>query len=170
MMKKLLVLSLVLAVAGLANAALVFENGKVIYSLDEEVVGGINSYIGTSAGPAAFGAFEFRTGEGAPVSAPEFTDYTGQDAIDNSLPWTLGFVNLVWGDASITPNPAGIWYSIEVVGDYVVGTAEQFDLQIDVMNAFDGSMASLFLASAVIPEPMTMGLLGLGALFLRRRK
>jgi hypothetical protein len=165
MMKNLMVLALVLVVAGIANAGLVYQDNKVVYSVAKPLIGGINVYVSSAQlDPIMFMGFIGRT-NGAPVSVPQFVNYDAQTAIDAGLPWINGFVQVLWGDPVLVPSPAGFWFSYSLPG-YSLGTADHFDVQVDVMDGYTGMAESVYL----IPEPMTMVLLGLGGLFVCRTR
>ena len=150
-MKKLLILTLVLGIASLASAgfSIAYDGANVIVSSDVELIGGIN--LGVGGIGVDVGTLELRT-VGAPTTAPVITEYGDTTGI--GYDWT-DLVTVVWGDPVTTPNPAGMWLTAPVSG---VGTVELVDGNFTVLGSVE------------IPEPATMALLGLGALFLRRRK
>ena len=168
-MKKLLVLSLVLAVAGLANAGFVFKyNGAVISD------GGTV----TDKGVLTFTLFnEFQA---ASIIDTSFVAVSGNAEI---LGITLYPANLVgtWSAENLGPTDLGSGKGELVTwiinNDFpAVGTFKQgplADIQVQVNS---GAQEFIYFNSEgepiytfAIPEPMTLGLLGVGALFLRKR-
>ena len=71
---------------------------------------------------------------------------------------------LPWAEA--TDVDAGLWFTYNVSIDGVAGDVEV----IDILDNAYGIIGSATVTITEIPEPMTMVLLGLGGLFLRRRK
>ena len=69
------------------------------------------------------------------------------------LPWSEPF--------DVDP---GLWFTYNVLVTGAAGQSEVIDLLNGMMLPIGGQMIN------IIPEPMTMALLGLGGLFLRRRK
>ncbi|NLW82887.1 MAG: PEP-CTERM sorting domain-containing protein [Phycisphaerae bacterium] len=168
MMKKLMVLSLVLAISAMSSAAFTIDylNDSVVVSNTEDLIGGIDVYFGIIGGSTGLlGDISYR--DGGPGVAAILDSYTGEDALGEGLPWDGGLWQIKWAIAEVTSFDAGTWFSVALPG-YFRAAEGQHDIQIDVVDAASGEGASLYLA--VVPEPMTMGLLGLGALFLRRRK
>jgi hypothetical protein len=161
MMKKFLVLALVLSVASLANAGLSLTinpaGTQITLSSDTGLIGGIDMGLGL-IGNVTLGDITMRTA-GAPVAAPIIFDYTYADlgGAEGGLPWVGGLKTIKWGDPDpINAAPAGVWFTIAVSG---IGT----------VDLTDGNGGALGQTLAVTPEPMTMLLLGLGGLFLRRK-
>ena len=162
-MKKMLVLSLVLSVVGLANAGLSisYSGGNVVMTSDEPLLG-IATGLGI-VGPAGIGTLAYRT-VGAPVAAPLISQYTGAEAMGYGLPYDGGLVLVLWADPVVTANPAGDWLTMALPG-YVLGTASDHVVQVDLTDGDGVGIQSLYL----IPEPVTMLLLGLGGLFIRKK-
>jgi hypothetical protein len=162
-MKKLLVLVLVLAFASLANATYIISinlaGNLITVSNDAAMLGGIDTGLGI-IGNATFDTITYRT-VGAPTSDPVVVDYSAQDLIDfdlGGLGYTGGMKTVFWGDPVLTPNPAGMWYTIGVTG--TPGT-------VIVMADSSGTPLG---GSVVIPEPATIALLCIGGLLLRKKK
>jgi len=158
-MKKLLVLSLVLAMGAFASAG-ILQDIKLVESAPGTitVVGlvateayeslGIGIYgDGVATGP--FVKFD------AAGDAGSIIQYEGhENGVDVAPSYS--------GVAGNAPVLAGDWFSFNWTGGLV------FDI-FDYNISYDDAVGQLT-ATAFIPEPMTMGLLGLGALFLRKRK
>lgn len=167
-MKKLMVLSLVLAIGAVSSAALefTFADGSINVASTTPIAAGIDLGFGI-IGDAQLGAIEFAGGD-KPVGAPEITglgDVTGM-----GFPWN-DLTMVLWQQPRTDLFAAGDWMSIAISGDWILGSADDFAVQVDILDGSFGVLESIYLApQVVIPEPMTMGLLGLGALFLRRRK
>jgi hypothetical protein len=184
MMKKLLVLALVLSVAGLANAGFSasYDGSKVSISNDEGIIGGIANCIGIQIVGAGVGttlatdAVTWRTVD-MPDGDKLASLYTSEDTALGSTTanaWELprfngGMVYLQWANVGATtagiPSPAGFWVSMPLAG-YTLGTAQNAALVVELTDGSGNNMQSLYL----VPEPMTMVLLGLGGLFLRKKK
>lgn len=184
MMKKLMVLSLVLAVAGLANAGFVVSKttdlvaGDVIsisYIADYTVAGLSIRNISdsgsvTGAMSDAFLHAGFNSGRKVGVNIVNadgklMTNTTG-DGLGGAALVALGGVYPVAGEVVFSFN-----YTVKA------GANETFVLAFDDGVAARGIKNTAGVTSALgsiqlqtIPEPITMGLLSLGALFLRRRK
>jgi hypothetical protein len=171
MMKKLLVLSLVLAVCGLANAGLVLGptgNGAQVSSIEAPADQVVYLFVEQPILATGFGLI-------MPPAGP-FSTVEDYGIANGELDWGVAGV----GDARIL--------GITIAGGVVAGTAVlnepgiQFTLVTDRALFAEGSGARAVLYnesldtvlgtlySVAVPEPMTMGLLGLGALFLRKRK
>ena len=164
MKKKLLIFMLVLGMASAAYAALSLSVSQPSSaSLNVEVTGTIDAglYIVLSSDN---GLSSFAVGS----EAPDYAGYTGptSDLAGEGL-WTepAGFSGEYWvmaaSDASVFP----------ITGQFLTATGGSIGDQVNV-QAFDETVGFLgdFGTITLIPEPATMLLLGLGGLFLRRRK
>jgi len=183
-MKKLLVLLLVFAMASCANAAIVsFSAGAglpgdtigITVSSDEQVIGvGLalitDNGFGGTANPGAWNA-----------------KFTTADAGYNGGASGFGAGDLIIATGSVTPGvyATGLLYAYgyDIPSDAVVGTTIVFTVgdlpdfgaasSIDYLvegATTQMSMAGMEFTATVIPEPMTIALLGLGSLFLLRRR
>jgi hypothetical protein len=180
-MKKLLVLMMVLAMAGMANAALLLSVDGVVDPPDtqieiapsDEVIidiwgdGLTDPYaflLGIAAGDGSKGSLDI---SGATVLYPgseaaimEFDDQGTADMLGLENP----FVYIELTDVAIPPAPLdgtlvdGIVFHCEALGDVTLVLLDGDGMVMDTQVIHQ------------IPEPMTVALLGLGGLLLRRRK
>jgi hypothetical protein len=182
-MKKLVVLALVLSVASMASAALQISlNGnqalnEVTVGLgqvatvglwtDQAIAPGSGEWFGaaiTALVPATTmsgGVSMFPTETGIAIFQSAAVDLAypvpaGEDGIGFTV--TLGTISGIPANGDIV---TGMSFSSLVKGDYTLTLTGSMDY---VATTFQDSVIV-----HVTPEPMTMGLLGLGGLFLRRR-
>ena len=166
-MKKLLVLMLVLGMASLASAVLVSSDtvtvGNIVWSVaGEQLIGTNASGVGDNDTYAIW--IDGDTSPWADIvvdAAPSLNDAAGDLGKINSWSFSGGTGYDVYGgdlDGMVMPNEAaGVWYQFDLSGEGTIGIGQY--------PSFD-ALGTI----TVVPEPMTMVLLGLGGLFLRRRK
>jgi len=185
-MKKLVVLSALLAMSSIASAGMVLtaggvDTGALTLSPSDTVMIGLYGNADDPGYPAVGNYFV-----GVIVDGPGTLDlsavstanisYTGNantiaGAMDPDIAAFLGvkvpYADIVLNDLNTTANPpilSGIL--VHDLPFHCDGPGEV------IIRLFDGAgnpMDSLIITQQGIPEPMTLGLLGLGGLFLRRR-
>jgi hypothetical protein len=174
-MKKLLVVMLVLAMAGMANAAIQLSvNGQDAISTTE-TTGTITIFGDTEVDQGSFilGILTSSVGTGTLDATSCVVNYvgTGANCLNTDDADTAAMVSIY--------NPfvvASLTDTLEpmdpVVGTLVTNIAYTAtgpgDVIFVLLSGSDGSLLSQF--TVTTPEPITIGLLGLGGLFLRRRK
>jgi hypothetical protein len=183
MMKKLLVLALVLSMATIANAGLTFVTSTGV----TEVTAGqqVTINLVTDAGTSIMGfGFDAVVGSGVASGGAIAQPAIFQSRTNGPMNYAPG-VLAAYTYASNTDTPSvyttGIVYSFNLVipalpasTNIVINTMSDGDLYLDAayfaagVGEVDGNFNALTLH--VTPEPMTLSLLGLGGLFLRRRK
>lgn len=170
-MKKLLILTLVLGMASAANAALTWVDSTAADLAAVEINLGESVTVCISSNEAlTYGVY---AGEYlntmANISAVTAAVGAGQDAVITSQADALeGFWYLEALDFSpgTLPNVSeGIhWYVTITANPTEMGSVELFSDYFAGQGVKDGLIVN------VIPEPMTIALLGLGGLFLLRRR
>ena len=168
-MKKLLVLMLVLGMGSLASAALILDAPA------EVDVRTVTEFDVTISGTAADAPFA-----GGVYADPQYSDVTATAGKGNGL-GNLGAVK-AYNDGAfngwdftvdelkpVDPEDfvADDWSVVLTYGVGAEGTSQDYGL-FDYAVSYDNAVQMATVKS--VPEPMTFALLGLGGLFLRRRK
>jgi len=169
-MKKLLALVVVLAMAGFANAGLIYQtNDQAVASgMDVVLPAGIVEFSVANE-TAATGVFD-----GAFIALYGDATYGAAEIVPGQLPgqWSIQDLGLIdlgkgevpvmflsWDAPAIDPVKAGklFFFQIDFKGP---------NATVEVLNI---SAEPIYAVNYIVPEPMTLTLLGLGALVLRRR-
>ena len=173
-MKKLLAVVLLVAMASAANAALVMtldntspNPGDVVtatISSDAIINYGINITVAHRGTTVPGSIADLATGPYSPTFGPWAAGFP----FKTETPDTAQFDGVAQGAPLGPVNAGDIWSfqftAPQVLGDYM---AETIDGGAD--DIFDATMRPKA-AYSVVPEPMTMSLLGLGGLALIRRR
>jgi hypothetical protein len=182
MMKKLLILMLVLGVASVANAAIQIElrDAAGTTTIATGTATGVDLQLGTNYTVYVTGAVADSPATGGiygptwtasdwtnlgPANSTTYVDDTGDLSFCN---WVAAYQGYDWQakDSGMGPGVStGDWVHVDLTalaqGSYSLGL---FDY------AVSSATAVATISGNVIPEPMTVALLGLGGLLLRRRK
>jgi hypothetical protein len=166
MRRKLLVFVLVLGFASAANAVLIQVDGLSGESVEVQQNATITVVSEDSLNWLGYIIIE-EGGQGALIN-PAGTALAGDPALAGATPytevgWGTGYELTVAGSASF-PVGAGTQFSFDFTG--IPGDTARISLFVDPEFVVPVSSVAL----NVIPEPMTIMFLGLGVLFLRRRK
>jgi len=169
-MKKMLTLVLVLAVASLASAA--FQIGVTPSGSNYNLTISSDVAIAAGGGNEHYWALLVDAGSVSDALATASQSGAGFDMQINGDVSSAGLgsygalgSNGTWGTLFTT---GGAISSGQLFGGFVVsGAATQVSL-VEILPDFSGYGQTL--ATAPIPEPVTMALLGVGGLFLRRKK
>ena len=165
-MRKLVVLILILGLTSAASAVLIQVDGQIGETFDVQPQATIS--VVSEDAQNWLGYLIVEDGGLGALSNPVQTALAGDPALAGATPFALAG----WGD--------GYEISVAGSGSFPVGVGTQFTF--DFTGALDDTARiSLFLdpeysvpaasvAVNVVPEPMTILLLGLGGLFLRRRR
>jgi hypothetical protein len=168
MMRKLLVLMLVLGMASAANAVLIQVNGQTgaAIQIDEAAIPATITVVGEDTS-AWLGYLIVEDGGAGALSNPVMTGNAGDLGASTAYSedgWGAGYELTVASKSVPTNVAAGALFDLDYTA--VLGDTAQITLFID--PDYEVPVASV--AVEVVPEPMTVLLLGLGGLFLRRRK
>ena len=164
-MKKLLVLILVLGMASAANAVLIEIDGQSAPALDvleaatitvvgEDTSNWLGYIIVEEGGAGLLSGAEVLTGAGDKASVEPYTE----------AGWGAGYMLTVASTQVPTNVVAGPLFNINYTG--AIGDTAKISLYIDPEYVVPAASVDV----TVVPEPMTVLLLGLGGLFLRRRQ
>ena len=163
-MKKLMVLSLVLAMTAVSSAALSLVSDKTVLNPGEVASLTLSSDVGGKG--FLLYAIVAEGGVGA-ITMPNLL--TGDSALNAVGAYTeAGF-----GTGYEVTLANGVVAKVEA-GDFLTFSFSSAIEGTALVAVYDDALGynapAASVAMTVIPEPMTMGLLGLGALFLRKRK
>ena len=180
-MRKLLILTVVLGIASLAMATptITVSNATPapgdtieVYISGTAAEASTDGVSGTGgwSGNVAIDYANYGTAGGSPyltLLQPATAIETAAGSMASSstssqAAYMLAAAGVPWTEA--TDVDTGLWFTFDVTVDGVEGDIET----IDIGNWGTSPLASVTVT--IIPEPMTMALLGLGGLFLRRRK
>lgn len=164
-MKKLMVLALVLSVVGLANAGLSVgkagQDTAELFGADYAVIDGAPQFAGAYVGISA-GDVDVMINYGG--NQWSVTDVTADAA--EGLAGIVGapIIKVLWLDfADTTPLP-----NTKLPNGLLATISTKVAATIYVLDAADAAVIGGPIN--LVPEPMTMGLLALGGLFIRRKK
>ena len=163
-MKKLLVLMLVLAMGGLASAGLSLSvvDNQISVLLDEGSANLVSYYLEISidGGTLDASAVNLNPSGKMWMTAPKKVEELAQ-----MYSVTAADIKMFGGEGLAAPN--AVLTGLTVLDAPAVYTVTLFSKDA---AWFDDTNSKGILAQVTIPEPMSMLLLGLGGLFLRRRK
>jgi hypothetical protein len=158
-MKKLLVLVMVLGMVSMANAALT----DILSDIELHLSGTTLSVVGVDAGAeSSWSQAGLYVNSGGNVSSP-LNSYAAAGDLRAIQQWTgWNGVDITIGQGMGDPITTGVWFDMAYDGD----VGDTFDIYDYTQSTTTTPVGTL----SVIPEPVTIALLGLGGLFLRRRK
>ena len=175
-MRKLLILTVVLGMASMANAGLSLVVGGVESGATITIAPTDSIWIGIyddTGGTQLDAAIAIALDGAVPEAGGSWT--SGNNVY--SPPAIPGAYNSPWG-----PTPYGdVWFlvgSLPITNMPGIGLLADYEFHCDILyddvviNLMADDLSTVLdtLTIHQIPEPMTMALLGLGGLFLRRRK
>ena len=161
-MKKILVLMLVLGIASMASAALTFSVNAVEVLVGETVDVGIESDVDAFAWTGYVG---YAPGH-AELTGMVATAAAGPDATITNDPY--GYAGYYKIEALDYTPPSDILAGVQFTGTITGVTEGTYNVYL--MSPWSAVGLQDTLVVTVIPEPMTIGLLAVGGMFLRRRK
>jgi hypothetical protein len=182
-MKKLLVLMMVLGIAGAANAALLISVDGMVDPPDSQIEIMESDWVTIDIwGDGQTDPSEFYLG--LALEGPASLDiagaeilYTGNDKYldpgdDDYIAGLLG-IQIPYYLIGLNDVPAVGTPKVPLEGTLVDGIRLHCDGVGEVtliLTDNEGTILDTQVIHQIVPEPMTLGLLGLGGLFLRRRK
>ena len=180
-MKKLLVLMLVLGMVSWASATVTFEfrdsTGTSVISGIDVAVGDFTFFVKGLVGdlPWNYGVYSSdQTPGGGLLDMTAATVYPAAGdlgKIFGNYIASYDGVDVASGDidSGTMPNPAdGDWFRMDF--SLTESAANGNTVQVDILDYGSGYALVSSHTLDVVPEPMTIALLGLGGLFLRRRR
>jgi hypothetical protein len=165
MMRKLLILFLVLGVASTANALLIEVDDLEGESFDVDELTTIT--VVSEDTSSWLGYIIIEEGGAGTLENLAILDAAGDSASTGAyteVGWGTGFELTAAATNNNPPIAVGTQFSLDYVGE--VGDTATISLFVD--PEYTTPIASVNVT--VVPEPMTVILLGLGGLFLRRRR
>ena len=168
-MKKFLVLTLVLGMASLANATLSFTADEMTLLVDDTATIGI---VASEGQTADLGIVILLTGPGVMEGGANLVLPDDPETYFPLDPSAFGLEGdlAIFADLAIPEIPVVILQDGPVVEGILFTCTGLGDVVIEILNPDTGWGVVDTLTVHQIPEPMTLALLGLGGLFLRRRK
>ena len=168
-MKRLVALLLVFGLASTANAVMLQVNGtSAAYVAIEEGATSLITVVGEDAS-SWLGYIIVEEGGTGLLSNAEILPAAGDLAATEPYTeagWGAGYMlNTAAGPGSSTPISTGAQFNLDYSGG-IMGETAKISLYLD--PDYTTPVASMNVS--IIPEPMTIALLSLGALFLRKRK
>jgi hypothetical protein len=159
-MKKLLVLLLIIGMASVANAALSIVGPTEINKDDMVTISVVSDSVTDQSAYLVFGyvsegGFELSNPRSPIIPPPIPPIPTPPDD-------TIGFILIFSQDPN--PYPPGIWFEVDLTC-----LKAGVDVFVELLHS-DFTTVLDTLTIHQIPEPMTLALLGLGGLFLLRRR
>lgn len=169
-MKKLLVLMLVLGMASMATAGLSFATSSATILVGGTTTVGLTTDVAV-AGGSLTNIVGYYAGSVASLSVAGGAAVTpGMDTVNAQAAPYVGYFQTIMG----TTTAGGFLLDDEIVSATLTGlSAGTYTIYVydgASWTSPPGPTGSFTLTVNAIPEPMTIGLLGLGGLFLRRRK